>query len=193
MSQTALLAVLTMLAASPPDFGVPAQGRSSDRISVRQARWVGGNPPTSSAIGPESEPASLPSRAVTTPRSTPATLQQDRRETADLETRLAVLEATRQDLSAWATILIGVVTLLLAANVGLSIWQVGSIARKEADAIIADYNVRFSGFMTSGQRTITETLTHYEGAISELSRRLDEMSARVDEYSGEDQGESAEL
>jgi hypothetical protein len=107
----------------------------------------------------------------------------DREAIGKLETRLAVMEAGRNDLSAWATLFVGVVTLLVAANIGLSIWQVGSLARKEADAIIAEYNAQFSGFLTRGQHTIVERLAQYEESVLELSRRLDEISARIERYS----------
>jgi hypothetical protein len=106
-------------------------------------------------------------------------------EVGDLSGRLAALEASTRDSSAWATILVGVVTLLVAGNIGLSVWQVGSIARKEAEAIIVDYNEQFSGFLTRGQHTIAETLARYEESISDLSRRLDAISARIERYAAE--------
>ena len=47
-----------------------------------------------------------------------------------LETRIAVLEASVRDFSALATIFVGIVSLLVVANVGLSVWQVGSLAQR---------------------------------------------------------------
>jgi acetyl-CoA carboxylase carboxyltransferase component len=142
----------------------------------------------------------LHSRAVTTQSAQHSSFSMpaisppaDREEIGKLETRLAVLEAGRNDLSAWATLFVGVVTLLVAANIGLSIWQVGSLARKEADAIIAEYNAQFSGFLTHGQQTIIERLAQYEESVSELSRRLDEIAEKIERYSTEASTASADL
>jgi len=118
---------------------------------------------------------------------------QSTQEVGDLSTRLAVLEASTRDSSAWATILVGVVTLLVAANIGLSVWQVGSMARKEAEAIIVDYNKQFSGFLTRGQHTIAETLAHYEESISDMSRRLDAIAARIERYAAETSSASSDI
>src|SRR5689334_2312296 len=49
----------------------------------------------------------------------------------DQERRIFALESGKQDLSAWASIFITSITLLALANVSLSVWQVGSIARNE--------------------------------------------------------------
>lgn len=70
----------------------------------------------------------------------------------ELQKRIAILEASRADLGVWATIFIGVVALLTAANV--SVWRVGSNPRKEADRVIDQYNKRFAGFLTSAEQEI---------------------------------------
>jgi F0F1-type ATP synthase membrane subunit b/b' len=93
------------------------------------------------------------------------------------------LEAGRQDLGTWASLLVGVVTLLLAANVGLSVWQVGSMARREATGAIEEYDRRFNGFLTKGEDMIRVALETNERRIAELSRRLSELSARFDKHS----------
>ncbi|HZF08776.1 MAG TPA: hypothetical protein VFE33_08310 [Thermoanaerobaculia bacterium] len=165
---TTLLLAATVALAGPPLVRPGETGKLSSRVGTSQSAQSG--------------PLSMP----VTP------LPVDRQEMGKLETRLAVLEAGRNDLSAWATLFVGVVTLLVAANIGLSIWQVGSLARKEADAIIAEYNAQFSGFLTRGQHTIVERLAQYEEGVSELSRRLEEISARIERYSAEASAASSE-
>jgi hypothetical protein len=103
-------------------------------------------------------------------------------EIQQLNLRIAALEASRQDLSAWATILIGIVTLLVLTNVGLSIWQVGSLARKEVDEVIAQYDKQFSGFLTRGESTIAEKLEQYGEMISDLSGRMNDIAVSVQQY-----------
>ena len=102
---------------------------------------------------------------------------------AELRSRVASLEAGRQDLSAWATMLVGIVAVLFAANVGLSVWQVGSISRREADNVIGEYDRRFNGFLTTGEETIREALAHSEQRFSELSARIKDVSASVESVS----------
>jgi hypothetical protein len=111
----------------------------------------------------------------------------------ELQKRIAILEASRADLSVWATIFVGVVALLVAANVGLSVWQVGSIARKEADAVIDDYNKRFAGFLTSGEQEIQKSLDRYQSTIDGLSRRMDELSASMVQYASSSSNLTAEI
>jgi uncharacterized small protein (DUF1192 family) len=168
MITTLILTAVVALLGTPPEQPGEAGERHSRAVTTQSAQGGSSSPP------------------VTSP---PA----DSEEIGKLESRLAVLEAGRNDLSAWATLFVGVVTLLVAANIGLSIWQVGSLARKEADAIITEYNAQFSGFLASGQHTIVERLALYEESVSELSRRLDEISARIERYSAEASTASADL
>jgi len=89
---TTLLLAATVALAGPPLVRPGETGKLSSRVGTSQSAQSG--------------PLSMP----VTP------LPVDRQEMGKLETRLAVLEAGRNDLSAWATLFVGVVTLLVAAT-----------------------------------------------------------------------------
>lgn len=108
--------------------------------------------------------------------------QQGNVEMQDLNRRIGTVESARQDLSAWATMFVGVVTLLVLVNVSLSVWQVGSLARKEVDEVIAQYNKQFSGFLKGGKDAIAKKLAEYETRVSDLSQRLEHIPSSVQQY-----------
>ena len=140
-----------------------------------------------------------PQRAVNPPPSGRVEFRNDTQfsnrqyDDEELKKRIAILEASCADLGVWATIFVGVVALLVAANVGLSVWQVGSIARKEADGVIDQYNKRFAGFLTSGEQEIQKTLDRYQSTIDALSQRMDELSASIAQYAASSSSISGEL
>lgn len=101
----------------------------------------------------------------------------------ELDKRIAMLESARQDLSAWATIFVSIVAVLLAANVTLSVLQVRTLARKEAEKAIIQYDKQFNGFLMRGQDTIADKLGQYEASIAELTRRIREITTSVDQCS----------
>ncbi len=102
---------------------------------------------------------------------------------ARLGQRIAILESGRQDLSAWASIFVGILALLAAANVGLSIWQVGSIARNEVEKLSGEYAKQFVRFLQHGQSEISAKLKEYEAQTSDLAHQIDAVSATAREYS----------
>jgi hypothetical protein len=99
------------------------------------------------------------------------------------ERRIFALESAKQDLSAWASIFIGGITLLAVANVGLSVWQVGSIARSEVGKAVVDYDQKFSGFLLREEKNLAERLSRFESAISELSKQREALSELLATYS----------
>ena len=102
-----------------------------------------------------------------------------------IEARINALEAGRTDLSAWATLFIGIVTVILAANIALSAAQVSSLAHREVAKLISKYDSQFSGFLTENEQTVTAKLEDYERMIKEISERLVENSAAVRRYAAD--------
>jgi hypothetical protein len=96
-----------------------------------------------------------------------------------LERRIAMLEGSVQDSSAIATVFVFVVGLLVAANAGLSVWQVGSLAQKEVDAAIGRYDDQFHGFLSQRKDLIAERLTRYGDSVSSVSRQVHDVSQIV--------------
>jgi hypothetical protein len=145
--------------------GVAGNGNQTFPPSSNAGGYRTGNPPNSSGdVGPRlirSEPVTASERSV--------------------ETRLAVLESAKADVQIWIAILIAVVVLLLAANVGLSVWQVGSIARKEVDENLSEFDMKFSGVVDKNIGTITQAISVYESRIEALSKSVQEANARTDD------------
>jgi len=119
--------------------------------------------------------------AQTTGGGAPPTPGTNRVEIQELNLRISALESSRQDLSAWATIFIGIASLLILANVSLSVWQVGSLAQKEVDKVIAQYNEQFGGFLSHRENTVKDRLNEYDKMISDLSDRINDIAASLDE------------
>jgi hypothetical protein len=103
----------------------------------------------------------------------------------DLDRRIFALESAKQDLSAWASIFIGGITLLALANVGLSVWQVGSIARNEVGKAVTSYDQKFSGFLIREERDMAERFSNFEAAITEMAKQRESISILLSEYSSE--------
>ena len=103
----------------------------------------------------------------------------------NLKTRLYALEMGRQDLSAWATIFVVFVALLLAANLGVSVFQARTLARQEVEKIIAGYNAQFSGFLVQGQEKLAARLRTYEEGLDRLSEQIKQLSLQAEQYSSE--------
>lgn len=103
----------------------------------------------------------------------------------ELERRIFALESAKQDLSAWASIFIGGITLLALANVGLSVWQVGSIARNEVGKAVTIYDQKFSGFLIREEKDMAERLSNFEAAIAEMAKQRESISILLSEYSSE--------
>lgn len=100
-------------------------------------------------------------------------------ESESLEKRISVLEGRLQDASAVATVFVFVVGILVAANAGLSVWQVGSLAQKEVETAIAKYDDQFHGFLSQRKDQIAERLTRYGESVSSVSRQIHEVSMLV--------------
>jgi hypothetical protein len=96
-----------------------------------------------------------------------------------VETRLAVLESAKGEVQVWVAILIGVVVLLLAANVGMSVWQVGSMARKEVDENLREFDGRFRGVVDKNIGAITQAISVYESRLEALTRSVQEANGRT--------------
>ena len=90
-----------------------------------------------------------------------------------------MLEGSIQDSSAVATVFVFIVGLLVAANAGLSVWQVGSLAQKEVETAIAKYDDQFHGFLSQRKDLIAEKLTHYSDSVSSVSRQIHDVSMIV--------------
>jgi hypothetical protein len=96
--------------------------------------------------------------------------------------RIAALEAGRQDLSAWATLLGCVISMILAANVGLSVWQVRNLTQIQVDKLRTKYDKQFSGFLTHSQENLAAKIADYETNIAELTSAIDNMTPMFDGY-----------
>lgn len=90
-----------------------------------------------------------------------------------LEKRVSVLESTKQDLTLWITIFVTMVTILIALNVGLSVWQVGGIARREVELRIKEFDDQFNGILSKDAQTIDEQIKAYESKLLALGEKLE--------------------
>src|ERR1035437_2774527 len=99
---------------------------------------------------------------------------------SSVETRLAVLEAAKSDVQVWAAVLIGVVLVLRAANVGLSVWQVGGMARKEVDDNLRDFDSKFSGVVNTSIGSVAQAIADYESRLQGLTRSVQQRETRID-------------
>ena len=173
-----VIAVLVLFSTAPELRSQTTPNPIGDAESAK----VSTNPRTSqnaARVGTNSDAVATNSDA-TAPAAPPASVEEVRR----FEQRLVALESERHDLSTWATIFIGSISLLALANVGLSVWQVGSIARHEVGKAVTDYDQRFSGFLVQEQGTIEKRLAEFDTALSELAKKRASLSLLVDEYSG---------
>lgn len=99
---------------------------------------------------------------------------------ADFERRLAVLESAKQDMKIWITIFVATVTLLTGLNIGLSVLQVGSIARREVENSIKEYDEKFDGFLTGGTETINKKLADYDSRLETIKEKTSELNLNVE-------------
>jgi hypothetical protein len=94
----------------------------------------------------------------------------------DLVKRVDILEAVKASLQAWITILIVTITALASANVGLSVWQVGSITRREVENSLKDYDNKFKEIIEKTYRDIDERLSSCgitTKNIAELAKKIE--------------------
>ncbi|TVL98620.1 MAG: hypothetical protein CV087_21070 [Candidatus Brocadia sp. WS118] len=96
-----------------------------------------------------------------------------------IERRVAVLESTKADLEVWVTIFVTIVTLLIALNIGLSVWQVGSIARREVESSIKEYDEKFQGVLSSGAKAIDEKFSSYEEKLKLINHKLTDLQPKL--------------
>lgn len=101
-------------------------------------------------------------------------------EYSDIEKRLAVLESAKQDTEVWVDILLAMVTLLIALNIGLSIWQVGSIARREVENGIKEYDEKFNRFLTDKGEDINKKLADYDSRLETIKEKTSELNLNVE-------------
>lgn len=94
-----------------------------------------------------------------------------------LDTRVAVLEGSLRDFSALATVFVAIVSMLVVANVGLSVWQVGSLAQREVETAINKYDAQFHGFLTQRKDLIERRLTEYRDTLAEMAREFEGLEA----------------
>jgi len=80
----------------------------------------------------------------------------------------------------WAAVLVGIVVLLLAANVGLSVWQVSGMARKEVDENLRNFDMKFSGVIDKSIGSITQAISMYESRLDALTKSVQAASGRTD-------------
>jgi hypothetical protein len=104
---------------------------------------------------------------------------QERKMYLDFERRLAVLESTKQNMSIWIEIFVATATLLILLNIGLSVWQVGSIARREVETSIKEYDEKFDGFLTSGVEIINKKLADYDSKLEALKEKINELNLKA--------------
>ena len=95
----------------------------------------------------------------------------------DINKRVDVLEAVKASLQSWITILIFTITILASANVGLSVWQVSSITRREVENSLKDYDVRFQEIIQRTHDDIENILSSYGRAtqnIADLAKKVED-------------------
>lgn len=114
------------------------------------------------------------------PRNEPAT-SNDGDNVRELAVRVNALEVGRQDLSAWATLFVGILAMLVTANVGFSVWQVAAITRQKVKEITPEYEQRFSEFLEVSQQSINATLKQYDQRLSTLASNMDSLSTHIEE------------
>jgi hypothetical protein len=98
----------------------------------------------------------------------------------ELVKRIDVLEAVKASLQSWITILIFTITVLASANIGLSVWQVGSITRKEVENSLKDYNSRFEEMINNMYKDIEGKLSNYGRTAKDIIEEVRKIENEID-------------
>jgi len=100
--------------------------------------------------------------------------------TRKLESRIAVLESTKQDMSVWITIFATSVILIITLNIGLSVWQVGSIAHREAEDYMREYEKQFENVIQDTIKQIDQKVESYETSLDAIIIKINELGPRFE-------------
>jgi hypothetical protein len=97
---------------------------------------------------------------------------------SEIDKRLLVLESSRADVGVWIKLFIATVTILITINIGLSVWQVGSIARREVENRIQEYDIKFGGFLSSREKYFDEKIASYETRLNMLLEKINKLETK---------------
>ena len=98
----------------------------------------------------------------------------------EIEKRVTALESSKQDLSMWITIFVTSVILVIGINIGLSVWQVGSIAQREAEDYMKEYEKSFQHLINDTISQIDDKITNYKDKLDELEKKVYELSPQFE-------------
>lgn len=93
------------------------------------------------------------------------------------ENRIQNLESTREDIGSWIKIFITSVSIMIALNIGISVLQVGGIAKKEV-------NDRLEGLREQINDMVAESEREFNSKVEDFNKLLDSMSEKVDLLEG---------
>lgn len=92
----------------------------------------------------------------------------------ELETKILVLESFKDDISNWVEIFLVMIVTVLSLNVGVSVWQVGNIARKEVENYTKQFDDDYN-------RMIQNTNAAIDKKVAELKERIKEIETKIEE------------
>ena len=80
----------------------------------------------------------------------------------------------------WITLFVASVIFVFGINIGLSVWQVGSIAQREAEDYMKEYEKSFQHLINDTISQIDDKITNYKDKLDELEKKVYELSPQFE-------------
>lgn len=119
---------------------------------------------------------------IDNPNPNPSGFQYNNNRYQRLDRRIEILEHSRDDLNSWVMIFVTSVTILIALNIGISVWQIGSIARKEVSQHIDGLQEEINALLEQNEKGFETKISEFQNNLSSIISKIESLEKKSGDY-----------